>query len=438
MKHNYSYFLYLITFILFMSGCVKDKCERTSTYIQKDPIYMDYDEFRANVAAVQAKPLKNPGKIYIKNQFLFINEVREGIHIYDLSDPNNPKNVSFIEIMGNLDMAVKGNVLYADSFMDVIALDISDPLNVNLVKRIENVFPVDWNRDIVFDESGVVVDWIETEVTEEVDCINNRGRNGGVFWNMPQDDFVTFQGNLDGDFSSAPTSAVMGEAGNGASQTGTGGSFARFTISGNHLYAIDKSQLYPFDISNSVDPVYLDNPIYVGWNIETVFPYKNNLFFGSQSGMFIYSLADPIQPIFVAEFSHAQACDPVVVENDIAYVTLRDGNACNGFQNQLDVIDVSNLNNPTLLRSYEMSNPHGLGIENGTLFVCDGPDGLKIYDAENPSELEEIEHYQSLIAVDVIPFQNHAFLIGEEGFVLYDYSDLNNITKLGTIPVEGN
>lgn len=433
MQYKYPFILYFFAFIILASGCVKDKCTRTSNYIQKDPVYMGYDEFRASVVSKEAKPLKKPGKIYIKNEYLFINEIREGIHIYDLSDPINPKNISFIEIWGNMDIAVKGDVLYADSFMDVLALDISDPLNVNVVKRIEDVFPVDRDRDIVFDESGVVVDWIETEVTEEVDCTSNLD-NGVVFWNMPQDDFVTST-NVQSEF--APIANSTADAGGGnAPQSGTGGSFARFTINGNHLYAIDYSQMYPFDITNVADPIYLNNPVYVGWNIETVFPYENNIFIGSQEGMFIYSLVDPTEPLFVSEFTHARACDPVVVENDIAYVTLRDGNNCNGFQNQLDVIDVSNLNNPSLIKSYDMRRPHGLGIDNGTLFVCDGPDGLKIFDAENPSELNEIEHYENLIAVDVIPFQNRAFLIGEEGFVLYDYSDLRNITKLCTIPVE--
>jgi hypothetical protein len=88
-----------------------------------------------------AKPLNNPGKIYIKGSYVFINEINKGIHIIDNRNPASPKPVSFISIPGNVDMAVKQNVLYADNSTDLIALDISNPSNVRLLKRIKDTFP---------------------------------------------------------------------------------------------------------------------------------------------------------------------------------------------------------------------------------------------------------------------------------------------------------
>ncbi len=79
-----------------------------------------------------------------------------------------------------------------------------------------------------------------------------------------------------------------------------------------------------------------------------------------------------------AFFTHATSCDPVIVDDTLAYITLRSGNACGGSLNSLDVINIMNLESPTLVMSYPMANPHGLGKHGDLLFICDGNSGLKI------------------------------------------------------------
>jgi prepilin-type processing-associated H-X9-DG protein len=37
-------------------------------------------------------------------------------------------------------MAVKGNILYADSHVDLVAFDISNPASIHEVGRVENIF----------------------------------------------------------------------------------------------------------------------------------------------------------------------------------------------------------------------------------------------------------------------------------------------------------
>src|SRR5690606_5585000 len=134
-----------------------------------------------------------------------------------------------------------------------------------------------------------------------------------------------------------------------------GGSMARFTATSGHLYTIDGQEIKVFDVQQA-QPV-LRNEVAVQWGIETLFPMAGSLFVGSNAGMYLYDITDPANPAYRSTFAHAQACDPVFVSEDIAYVTLRDGNQCQGFVNQLDVIDVSNLENPRLIRSYPMTNP---------------------------------------------------------------------------------
>ena len=47
----------------------------------------------------------------------------------------------------------------------------------------------------------------------------------------------------------------------------------------------------------------------------------------------------------------------------------------------------------------------------------------------------QLAHYQDIHAFDVIPFNNLLLTIGENGFYQYNYSDLQNIELLSTIPV---
>lgn len=85
--------------------------------------------------------LVNPGKIYTKDQYLFINELKEGIHIIDNRNPSAPTPVAFVRIPGNGDMAIRNNILYADSYMDLVTFDISNPSSIQAINRVQNVFP---------------------------------------------------------------------------------------------------------------------------------------------------------------------------------------------------------------------------------------------------------------------------------------------------------
>jgi hypothetical protein len=217
------------------------------------------------------------------------------------------------------------------------------------------------------------------------------------------------------------------------SSGGIGGSTARFAITGDYLYAVDDRNLSSFDISDP-EPVNVSQKE-VGWAIETIFPHKDNLFIGSMSAMYIYSVAQAEFPTQLSVYPHFTACDPVVVEGNFAFVTLRNSERCPQGVNRLEVIDVQNLMNPKKVAFYQMLNPHGLGIDNGNLFVGEGDKGLRILDASDPNNVEQIRHISDIKATDVIPFNDVLMITGRDGIVQYDYSDIENLKLLSTIPV---
>lgn len=129
------------------------------------PVYLTADEIR-KVSTEAPQALRKPGKIYVRGSYLFINEQGKGIHLVNNADPTSPRKISFIKIPGNVDIAVKGNLMYADNGRDFVVLDIADPTNVQVVKRIENAFPAQLHPPYVntyfecADESkGVVIGW---------------------------------------------------------------------------------------------------------------------------------------------------------------------------------------------------------------------------------------------------------------------------------------
>lgn len=167
----------------------------------------------------------------------------------------------------------------------------------------------------------------------------------------------------------------------GATQTGTAGSLAQFMISGNYLYTIDRSEMKIFDISTPSQPTR-SSKVRLPWDVETIFAYEDKLFIGGNSGMYIYDNSVPTQPTRISSFTHARSCDPVVVSNDVAYVTLNTSNNCGQTNNinRLEVVDVSDPAHPKLIRTLDMWAPSGLAVADDTLFICDGDAGLKAFD----------------------------------------------------------
>jgi len=422
--------LLLIGFLF--SSCVQNQCTSVRTYVKYTPIYKGYEEVKNSVASEEPRTINNPGKIYFKDDYILVNEINEGIHVIDVSNPSAPVNVSFINIPGNLDLSIMGHVLYADCFVDLISIDISDPQHIQVLDWDEDVFPnrVWFNGIQGNPDSGILIGWKEELVTDTIPCDDF---NNIYYW---QEGGVVYLDNAAMGGIKSGSSAGGGISSPGA---GTGGSLARFTINNKHLYAIDQLDLHVFDLSNNEDP-RLKNDISVAFNIETIFPYKDYLFIGGRSGVYIYDASDPELPVYLSEFTHANNCDPVVVQDDVAYVTLRDGTPCQGSSNQLDVLDVSDISNPTLIKSYPMSNPHGLGVDGNTLFICDGEAGLKVFDN---SDLQNIDqHLLSTLKngekyLDIIPLGSSRFAIvmTDAGVCLYDYQNPSQLINLSCLPI---
>ena len=216
---------------------------------------------------------------------------------------------------------------------------------------------------------------------------------------------------------------------------GRGGSTARFTIAKDYLYIVDNQSLKVFRITEPENLVSIKR-VPLNTVVETIFPFGGHLLIGTQTGMVIFSISDPENPVRVSTYSHVVSCDPVVAEGNYAYVTLRSGTNCNRGLNALDVIDIRNMNSPQLVKSYPMQNPHGLGVDGNLLFVTEGDFGLKVFDKTNPNDLKLIKTFQDFTAFDVIPDANVLIITGKQGIYQYSYNAQNELKLLSKIPIE--
>jgi hypothetical protein len=167
----------IITLLILIVGLNACMDKYTEVFTANSPVYMSYEDLREAVKITESRVLQNTGKIYFKDGYIFVNEELKGIHIIDNQNPENPENIGFIEIPGNVDIAIKDDILYADSYVDLLAIDISDINNPTEVNRVEDVFPYttpkpeneDYPLAKIEEEKGVVIDWEVKKIEQEIE-----------------------------------------------------------------------------------------------------------------------------------------------------------------------------------------------------------------------------------------------------------------------------
>ena len=166
--------LLLITLSLaLLFSCTKNNDDFETVNVAKAE-FMSLTAFRSSVEIDEPQEIKASGKIYAYNKLVLVNDIDEGIHIIDNSNPNNPHKIAFIKIIANKDMEIKGDFLYADSLMDLLVFDISDINNIKEVARLKDVFPayitMPFMENLIVDygengniQNGIIVKWTITQ-----------------------------------------------------------------------------------------------------------------------------------------------------------------------------------------------------------------------------------------------------------------------------------
>jgi hypothetical protein len=412
--------MFAAVILLLLPGCLKDT--GTQQYKVYTPVYKANSLVRADIVKSNIpQPVVTPGKMYIVGTNIFLVEKEKGIHIIDNSNPAAPVNKAFINIPGNEDIAVKGNILYADCYADLFAIDISNPSAIVLKNYIVNLFPDRRYINGHFIDSGnVIVDWKVTDTQ-----VNLHIQAGQGIWSNGS--YITTSNYYGG---GVMYNSIASASSSQSGATGTGGSMARMAIVNDRLYTVSDYTLNTLSITNPSAPGYLNNiSTHMGMGgTETIYPFQDKLFIGSMSGMYIFSISTPDNPTLLGTFSHATVCDPVITDGTNAYVTLHSGTYCTGVENELDVVNVQDVMHPSLLKKYSLTHPNGLCKDGNTLIVCD--DGLKIYDATDPGNLQLKQSIAMTEPYDVICTNGIAIVSAKDGLYQFNYTDPSNVKLL--------
>jgi hypothetical protein len=222
------------------------------------------------------------------------------------------------------------------------------------------------------------------------------------------------------------------------------GSYARMLSIGDFLYVLDYTNMVTLNVSNKEEPVFVQSQE-VGDDIETIFFSGELLFIGSPSGLYIYTIQENGVPAFLSITPYeAQelwvACDPVVANDTLAFVTLStslevENSGCTRFVqvNELRIFDIKNPADPVLLSITQMEEPKGLALDDTLLFICEKSNGLRIFNVENPLQPLLIRSFFDFEAYDVIAYNGLLVLVGPNEIKQFDYSDPQNIEEISTL-----
>jgi hypothetical protein len=245
------------------------------------------------------KALAGPRNMYLYDSLLVISDSSTGIHIYSVKNEQSPVFKQRIPLGGNSGIAMRENVLYANSFGRILAIRLTG----NATYEIASIIKED------------------------------------PYWHTYSDDYSGW-----GCAQSSPAPVSL----EGSGTEGVGGSYAIFAVIDTFLYYISGSSVITMSISKPDSPVKL-NETFVDWSIETLFPTQKYLFVGSSGGVFILDRSNPSNPVQVGMLAHVRAYDPVVVQDTVAYVTLRTGWDKLSLQDELLMVISATLPAPTPL-----------------------------------------------------------------------------------------
>lgn len=389
------------------------------------PQYETTAQLAAKVTVESPKDYAEAGKIVTYQNYIFINKPNEGVHVVDNSNPADPVNLHFINIPGSLDLTIIDNHLYSDMFSALVVFNISDVTQPDLIEdfTVEEVFYYNPYRTLVtasrpeesytytqyesIDESrGIVTGW-EVEIRQE-----------------PLEEQIRYL-RLD------DTAVLETSNTNQASefnQVSTAGSMTRFLPIDRYLYTINFNELVLFSIGENYQPSRFAR-LDTGTQAETLFQLNDLLFVGSTTGMLMYDVSSPSNPNYLNSIEHFRSCDPVVADENYAYVTLRGGTNCFTQTNELQIIDIRNPEELSVVARQVMFNPHGLAIHQDYLLVCDGSAGLKVVDVSDREEPHILSTDNIPFAYDIIVDFPSAIVVGEGILYQYDLSNLPEIVK---------
>lgn len=158
--------LFLLFYSLLWGSCDDQLCLREVTYVRAMPVFASLEELRRDLSNTRIAEILNPGKMIRRNRLLFVADIDRGIHIFNPGKNSSREHINFISIPGIRDFLIDEYTLVANSYYDILTIDIQNPETAQLIQREKSAFPIPFYND----RGQPVVGFQLSEYTEKVHC----------------------------------------------------------------------------------------------------------------------------------------------------------------------------------------------------------------------------------------------------------------------------
>jgi len=155
--------LLVLLIISVFSSCLRFTNDDSWEENQYKPVLLQRSAFEKSIVLESPKTIIKSGKIYIKGDLMFINDVNKGFHVYDYSDPKNPVRLQFIKAPGATDLAIIDDVIYINQAVDLVTITYNATTKkIEITNRNKNVFPQKKSPNGFsgnHKENEIIIDW---------------------------------------------------------------------------------------------------------------------------------------------------------------------------------------------------------------------------------------------------------------------------------------
>lgn len=201
------------------------------------------------------------------------------------------------------------------------------------------------------------------------------------------------------------------------------GSTAALTYQNGHLVVLDADRILAYRFPDEGLAELTGS--YSVQGAETVFPEgESTLYIGRNGGASILNLDGNGEFSLLGEANHIVSCDPVIVDSGVMYLTLRSANNCanpNG-ADELQVWEVSDPAEPTMLSTLAMPNPFGLSKNDDALWICTGNGLARVNVTDSTNPVLETTYPEILCNDIIIRSEAEAYVTSDDAIYLIDLS----------------
>lgn len=216
----------------------------------------------------------------------------------------------------------------------------------------------------------------------------------------------------------------------------TFGLHSDMVMSDDKLYLVGTDEVITVDVTDPRAPAELEKQE-LDFNIMSQVADSNFLYVTSEFGLNFFSRNDAGLLNLDEQKSKSDlygicATDPVVIKDEFLYALLSTS-FCTGNPVGLRIFDNKDAKAPVLIKEFPMLSPVDLVVDDQWLFVSEGAVGLKVFDVQDPENLNLIHHFEGINASKLSVNAGLLLVEGMDVVVQFDYSDMPNMKMVSQI-----